>query len=107
MTVEVNARHKNISEAFREYARQRGEKIGEAFPMVESVRVVMDFQNKLCAAEIIAQRKDEMFVGTANTDTSMRAARTAKNMRTGETIQVPATKVPRFKAGKTLKDAVK
>lgn len=74
MTVEVNARHKNISEGFRDYAQQRAEKIGEAFPMVESVRIVMDFQNKLCAAEVIAQRKDETFVGSAHTDTSMRAA---------------------------------
>lgn len=74
MTVEISARHKAISEGFRDYATQRAEKIGEAFPMVESVRVVMDFQNKLCAAEVIAQRKDEKFVGMANTDTSMRAA---------------------------------
>ena len=74
MPVEVNARHKNISEGFRDYAKQRGERLCEAFPMVESVRVVMDFQNKLCAAEVIAQRKDEMFVGNAATDTSMRAA---------------------------------
>ncbi len=74
MTVEVNARHKDISEGFREYAKQRAEGLGEAFPMVESVRVVMDFQNRLCAAEVIAQRKDEIFVGKANTDTSMRAA---------------------------------
>ena len=74
MTVEVNARHKNISEGFRDYAQQRAEKIGEAFPMVESVRIVMDFQNKLCAAEVIAQREDETFVGSAHTDTSMRAA---------------------------------
>jgi ribosomal subunit interface protein len=74
MTVEVNARHKNISEGFRDYAQQRAEKIGQAFPMVESVRVVMDFQHNLCAAEVIAQRKDEKFVGTASTDTSMRAA---------------------------------
>ena len=74
MTVEINARHKNISEGFREYARSRVAKFAEAFPMVESVRVVMDFQNKLCAAEVIAQRKDEKFVGKADTDTSMRAA---------------------------------
>ncbi len=37
----------------------------------------------------------------------MRAARTARNPRTGETIDVPAMKVPKFKAGKALKEAVK
>jgi len=36
-----------------------------------------------------------------------RAARTARNPRTGETVNVPAMKVPKFRASKTLKDAVK
>lgn len=36
-----------------------------------------------------------------------RAARTARNPRTGEAIKVPAMKVPKFRAAKALKDAVK
>ncbi len=36
-----------------------------------------------------------------------RAARTARNPRTGEPIQVPAMRVPKFRAAKALKDAVK
>lgn len=36
-----------------------------------------------------------------------RAARTARNPKTGETVQVPAMTVPKFKAAKALKDAVK
>ncbi len=36
-----------------------------------------------------------------------RKARTARNPRTGEMVQVAATTVPKFKAGKGLKDAVK
>ncbi len=35
-----------------------------------------------------------------------RAARTGRNPRTGEAIQIKASRVPGFKAGKTLKDAV-
>ena len=35
-----------------------------------------------------------------------RAARTARNPQTGAEIQVKATRVPAFKAGKALKDAV-
>ena len=38
--------------------------------------------------------------------TKERAARTGRNPRTGEAIQIAATKVPGFKAGKGLKDAV-
>ncbi|HEX2153362.1 MAG TPA: HU family DNA-binding protein [Acidimicrobiia bacterium] len=35
-----------------------------------------------------------------------RAARTARNPQTGDTIQVKASKAPAFKAGKSLKEAV-
>ena len=35
-----------------------------------------------------------------------RSARTARNPRTGETVEVPASKAPAFKPGKTLKNAV-
>ncbi len=36
-----------------------------------------------------------------------RKARQARNPRTGATVNVPAMKVPKFRAGKGLKDAVK
>ena len=39
--------------------------------------------------------------------TKTRAARQARNPRTGETIQVSAMRVPKFRAAKALKDAVK
>ncbi len=35
-----------------------------------------------------------------------RAARAGRNPKTGETIEIAASKVPTFKAGKGLKDAV-
>ena len=37
----------------------------------------------------------------------MRAARTARNPRTGDMVQVPAMRVPKFRAAKALKDAVR
>ena len=39
--------------------------------------------------------------------TKTRAARTARNPRTGESVSVPAMRVPKFRASKALKDAVK
>ena len=39
--------------------------------------------------------------------TKMRAARQARNPRTGEPIQVPAMRVPKFRAAKALKEAVR
>ena len=38
---------------------------------------------------------------------SNRAARMGRNPKTGESIQIKASKVPKFKAGAGLKDAVK
>ncbi len=39
--------------------------------------------------------------------TKTRAARQARNPRTGEAISVPAMRVPKFRPAKALKDAVK
>ena len=45
-------------------------------------------------------------VGFGTFAVKKRAARQGRNPRTGETIQIAASKVPGFKAGKALKDAV-
>ena len=45
-------------------------------------------------------------VGFGTFEVSERAARTGKNPQTGAAIQIPASKAPKFKAGKALKDAV-
>lgn len=45
-------------------------------------------------------------VGFGTFSVRSRAARTGRNPKTGETIQIKAAKVPAFKAGKALKDAV-
>ena len=45
-------------------------------------------------------------VGFGTFETRARAARTGKNPRTGEAIEIAASKVPAFKAGKALKDTV-
>lgn len=46
-------------------------------------------------------------VGFGTFSVAKRKARTARNPRTGETINVPARKAPKFKAGRELKKAVK
>ncbi|MFO7578284.1 MAG: HU family DNA-binding protein [Pelovirga sp.] len=45
-------------------------------------------------------------VGFGTFSVGARAARTGQNPQTGEKIQISAAKVPKFKAGKALKDAV-
>jgi DNA-binding protein HU-beta len=45
-------------------------------------------------------------VGFGTFSVGERAARTGRNPRTGEEIKIKAAKVPKFKPGKALKDAV-
>ncbi len=45
-------------------------------------------------------------VGFGTFEVAKRAARTGKNPQTGAAIKIPAAVVPKFKAGKALKDAV-
>lgn len=47
------------------------------------------------------------FVGFGTFSTSKRKARTGRNPKTGAAIKIPAARVPKFKAGKSLRDAVK
>ncbi len=46
-------------------------------------------------------------IGFGSFEVRDRAARKGRNPQTGEELQIPATKVPAFKAGKGLKDSVK
>ena len=45
-------------------------------------------------------------VGFGTFEVTERAARTGINPQTKESIEIPAAKIPKFKAGKALKDAV-
>lgn len=47
------------------------------------------------------------FVGFGTFEVRKRPARTGRNPQTGAEIKIKASKVPAFKAGKALKDAVK
>jgi len=45
-------------------------------------------------------------VGFGTFEVAERAARTGRNPQTGADMEIPASKSPKFKAGKALKDAV-
>ncbi|ASS91749.1 MAG: HU family DNA-binding protein [Bacillaceae bacterium] len=45
-------------------------------------------------------------IGFGNFEVRERSARKGRNPQTGEEIEIPASKVPAFKPGKALKDAV-
>lgn len=57
--------------------------------------------------ETLVNRDKIQIPGFGTFETKERAAREGKNPRTGEAVKIPASTTPHFKAGKSLKDAVK
>ena len=71
----------------------------EATVVVQTV--VESITNTLAAGEKV------QLIGFGTFEVRERAARTGRNAQTGEEMQIAASKVPAFKAGKELKEAVK
>lgn len=57
-------------------------------------------------AEELKKGEKIQLVGFGTFEVSERAAREGRNPQTGETMQIAASKSPKFKAGKALKDAI-
>jgi DNA-binding protein HU-beta len=55
----------------------------------------------------LAKGEKIQLIGFGTFETRERAARTGRNPQSGEQIQIPASKIPAFKPGKELKEAVK
>jgi len=84
--------------------------------LIEKVAEQADL-NKASAARVVEAVFDNItqalragetinLVGFGTFSVGERAARSGRNPRTGETIDIAASRNPRFKAGKGLKDAV-
>ena len=57
--------------------------------------------------DYLAEGEKVQLIGFGNFEVRERAARQGRNPQTGEAISIAASKVPAFKAGKALKEAVK
>jgi DNA-binding protein HU-beta len=57
-------------------------------------------------SDTLAKGTEVRLVGFGTFSVANRAASKGRNPRTGEPIDIPASKQPKFKAGKALKDAV-
>lgn len=57
-------------------------------------------------AEELAKGEKIQLVGFGTFEVAERPAREGRNPRTGETMKIAASKAPKFKAGKALKDTV-
>ena len=56
--------------------------------------------------EELARDGKVQLVGFGTFDVAKRAAREGRNPQTGDPMPIPASKAPRFKAGKVLKDSI-
>jgi DNA-binding protein HU-beta len=74
-----------------------------------SKRAANDAINALFGSVTQALKRGQKvsFVGFGTFTTTKRKARTGRNPQTGATIKIPAARVPKFKPGKSLRDAVK
>ncbi|NBH82454.1 HU family DNA-binding protein [bacterium C-53] len=57
-------------------------------------------------AEQLKKEDKIQLVGFGTFEVSKRAAREGRNPQSGEVMNIPASKAPKFKAGKALKDMV-
>jgi len=55
---------------------------------------------------VVADGDKITLVGFGSFEPKVRSAREGRNPHTGETIQIPAARVPTFSAGKTFREAV-
>ena len=81
--------------------------------LVSEVAAKTDLTKKEVAAifssiqEDLAKGEKVQLIGFGTFEVRHRAARKGRNPQTGAEIEIPASKVPAFKPGKALKDAVK
>lgn len=69
-----------------------------------SERVIQSFTTTV--QNSLAKGEDVTLIGFGTFTVRERAARTGRNPQTGQEIQIKASKVPAFKPGKGLKDAI-
>lgn len=89
----------NKAELTKEVVESTSLKKGEAENAINAIFKAIE--NNLSNGEKI------QLIGFGSFEVRERAARKGRNPQTGAEITIPATKVPAFKPGKALKDAVK
>jgi len=78
---------------------------GTGLSKVDSSRALDSTLNSIRAA--LKKGQKVTLVGFGTFSVSKRKSRKGRNPRTGDAITIPAAKIPKFTAGKSLKDAIK
>ncbi len=90
--------HMNKSELVAAIAEEAGLTKADAGKALDAT--VKSITNAMASGDSVA------IIGFGTFAVGERAARTGRNPQTGKEMQIPAAKVPKFKPGKSLKDAV-
>ncbi len=88
----------NKSELIKHIASQAGLTQAQATVALQAVETAV--------IETLANGGEVALVGFGTFKVTDRAARTGRNPKTGEELQIAASKVPTFKAGKAFKEAL-
>jgi DNA-binding protein HU-beta len=89
----------NKAELIQEIATKAGVKVKEAEDLLDAL---------ISATESTLAKGDKVAItGFGTFAVSHRKARKGRNPQTGKEIKIPASKTPRFTAGKALKDSLK
>lgn len=89
----------NKAELIQEIATKAGVKVKEAEDLLDAL---------ISATETTLAKGDKVAItGFGTFAVSHRKARKGRNPQTGKEIKIPASKTPRFTAGKALKDSLK
>lgn len=70
-----------------------------------AIKFVLDAQARI-AHGALSNGEEVPMIGLGKLTVKTKAARTGRNPRTGDEIQIPAKKAPHFSAAKVLKDAL-
>ncbi|MCY3047188.1 HU family DNA-binding protein [Aerococcus urinae] len=89
----------NKADLVQKVAESTGESKKNVQPVVDAVFSSIE--------NFLADGENVQIIGFGNFEVRERAARKGRNPQTGDEIQIPASKVPAFKASKGLKDVVK
>ena len=74
-------------------------------PRAAAERAINSFTDTIC--EALKTGDKITLTGFGTFQVSNRSARKGRNPRTGQEIDIPAVRIPKFKVGKGLKDAVR
>ena len=99
-----------VSLVFKQYSMNKADLAQKIHDIIGGTKTQSEQVMETLVETIVGELKNGEEVSIAGLgifSTKMRPARMGRNPRTGEAIQVPAMRTPKFRPAKALKDAVK